>query len=52
MYTISQLFIYPVKSLGGIALPVAQLTDRGFEYDRKWMLVDANNQFLPNGNIP
>jgi uncharacterized protein YcbX len=52
MYTISQLFIYPVKSLGGIALPVAQLTDRGFEYDRKWMLVDANNQFLTQREHP
>ncbi len=46
MYTISQLFIYPVKSLGGFEINAAHLTDRGFQYDRRWMLVDSNNQFL------
>lgn len=24
----------------------ARVTDRGFEYDRRWMLVDSNNRFL------
>ena len=46
MLTVSELYIYPVKSLGGIALPAASLTDRGFEYDRRWMLVDDDNRFL------
>jgi len=46
MLTISQLFIYPIKSLGGIQVNSATLTDRGFEYDRRWMLVDNNNRFL------
>jgi uncharacterized protein YcbX len=46
MLTVSELYIYPVKSLGGIALPAASLTDRGFEYDRRWMLVDENDRFL------
>jgi uncharacterized protein len=52
MYTISQLFIYPVKSLGGIEVPAAELTDRGFQYDRRWMLVDSNNQFLTQREYP
>jgi hypothetical protein len=52
MLTISQLFIYPVKSLGGISLPSAQLTDRGFKYDRRWMLVDENNRFLSQREFP
>lgn len=46
MLTVSQLFIYPIKSLGGIALNTAQLTDRGLQYDRRWMLIDENNRFL------
>jgi uncharacterized protein YcbX len=46
MLRISQLFIYPVKSLGGIELTTAEVTDRGFKYDRRWMLVDKNNRFL------
>lgn len=52
MYTISQLFIYPVKSLGGIEVTEAQLTDRGFQFDRRWMLVDVNNQFLTQRQHP
>ncbi|MDN3654332.1 MOSC domain-containing protein [Ferruginibacter paludis] len=52
MYTISQLFIYPVKSLGGIEITGAQLTDRGFQFDRRWMLVDVNNQFLTQREHP
>jgi uncharacterized protein YcbX len=51
MLTVSQLYIYPVKSLGGIELPAATLTDRGFEYDRRWMLVDANNRFLSQREV-
>ncbi|WP_448698781.1 MOSC domain-containing protein [Mucilaginibacter sp. AW1-3] len=46
MLSISQLFIYPIKSLGGIEVTSAKVTDRGFEYDRRWMLVDENNRFL------
>ncbi len=52
MYTISQLFIYPVKSLGGIEVAAAQLTDRGLQYDRRWMVVDLNNQFLTQREHP
>jgi len=46
MLTVSELFIYPIKSLGGIPVSSAKVTDRGFEYDRRWMLVDLNNRFL------
>jgi uncharacterized protein YcbX len=46
MLQVSQLFVYPIKSLGGIELKSAKVTDRGLEHDRRWMLVDANNRFL------
>jgi uncharacterized protein YcbX len=46
MLRVSQLFVYPIKSLGGIELSSAQITDRGLLYDRRWMLVDANNRFI------
>jgi len=46
MLQISELYIYPVKSLGGIKLDKALITDRGFKYDRRWMLIDANNRFI------
>jgi uncharacterized protein YcbX len=46
MLNVSQLFIYPIKSLGGIALTAARLTSRGLQHDRRWMLIDSNNRFL------
>ena len=52
MYTISQLFIYPVKSLGGFEVTSAQLTDRGLQYDRRFMLIDSSNHFLTQREHP
>jgi uncharacterized protein YcbX len=46
MLLISELYIYPIKSLGGIALIEAKVTERGLEHDRRWMLIDENNRFL------
>ncbi|HTE00252.1 MAG TPA: MOSC N-terminal beta barrel domain-containing protein [Mucilaginibacter sp.] len=51
MLLISQLFIYPIKSLAGIAVDKARVTDRGFEYDRRWMLVDLNNRFISQREV-
>ena len=52
MLQISHLFIHPIKSLGGIEIQNAQLTDRGLEHDRRWMLVDEHNQFLTQRTFP
>ena len=52
MLTISELFIYPIKSLGGISVSSATITARGFEYDRRWMLVDLNNRFITQREFP
>jgi uncharacterized protein YcbX len=52
MMTISQLFIYPIKSLGGIEVNRAEVTDRGFKYDRRWMLVDRQHRFMTQREIP
>ena len=48
---VSQLYIYPIKSLGGIAVSSVNITDRGFEHDRRWMLIDDNNRFLSQREI-
>ena len=52
MLVVSELFIYPIKSLGGIPVNSAKITDRGFQYDRRWMLVDMNNCFLTQREVP
>jgi uncharacterized protein YcbX len=44
--TLSGIFIYPVKSLGGISVPAAELTPLGLRHDRRWLVVDARNRFL------
>lgn len=46
MPIISQLFVYPVKSLRGIAISSAKLTPCGFEHDRQWMIINDNNTFV------
>jgi uncharacterized protein len=52
MYNITRLFIYPVKSLGGFKVAAAQLTDRGFKFDRRFMLIDSSNTFLTQREHP
>lgn len=49
---ISQLLIYPIKSLGGISLQQSQVTSRGLQYDRRFMLVDENNRFVSQREFP
>lgn len=52
MIQVSQLYIYPVKSLGGITKETVEITATGFKYDRKWMLVDENNLFISQRTLP
>jgi len=50
--TIAGLFVYPVKSCGGIAMREARLTERGLEGDRHWMVVDAEGRFISQREAP
>lgn len=43
---ITGLYIYPIKSLGGIAVAEAQVQERGFQYDRRYMLVGPSGKFI------
>ncbi len=49
---LSEIWIYPIKSLGGISLPQAMVQRRGLQYDRRWMLVDGDGQFVSQREIP
>jgi len=46
MLQVSELFIYPIKSLGGIAKQKVDIINTGFKHDRRWMLVDEHHLFL------
>lgn len=50
--SLSEIWIYPIKSLGGIRLQEALLTERGLQYDRRWMLLDEQGQFMTQRQIP
>ncbi|KAA3439187.1 MOSC domain-containing protein [Rufibacter hautae] len=43
---LSEIYIYPIKSLSGISLTSAQVEERGLQYDRRWMLIDDSGIFL------
>jgi uncharacterized protein len=43
---LSQIWIYPIKSLGGIQLTSSTVMGKGLRYDRRWMLVDPDGRFL------
>lgn len=49
---LTRLYIYPVKSLGGISLTNSEVEDRGLKYDRRWMLVDEEGKFLTQRKFP
>jgi uncharacterized protein YcbX len=46
MAAITSLFVFPVKSLGGIAVSESLVAKRGLEHDRRWMIVDADGVFM------
>ena len=50
--TLSQLYIYPVKSLAGIALSESDLEHTGLRFDRRWMIVTADGKFLTQRSQP
>jgi len=52
MLQLSEIYIYPIKSLGGIRLESANITTRGLENDRRFMLVDENGRFMSQREHP
>ncbi len=49
---ITQLCVFPVKSLRGIILETATLTGHGLAGDRDWLVLDSAGRFLGQRNIP
>lgn len=50
--TVTQLAIYPVKSLAGIALQAMTLGARGPAFDRHWMVADPQGRFITQREQP
>ena len=51
MIQITDLFIYPVKSLKGIGLDISKTGQRGLEFDREWMITDNSYHFISQREI-
>ena len=51
MIQVTDIYIYPVKSLKGIPLKEAETGLRGFKYDREWMITDSDYEFLTQREI-
>ncbi len=51
-FLLSQINIYPVKSLAGISVNSWPVNATGLVHDRKWMLIDHNRQFLSQRVLP
>lgn len=51
MHTLTALYTYPIKSLGGIQLHESIVQPRGLQYDRRWMLVDTEGRFVSQREV-
>ncbi len=49
---LKEIWIYPIKSLGGIRLPSSLVMGKGLRYDRRWMLVDEQDTFMTQRIYP
>jgi uncharacterized protein YcbX len=49
---VTGLYVYPVKSMKGIALDEAVLTDKGLLHDRLWMVVRPDGRFVTQRGLP
>ncbi len=52
MIKVSELYIYPIKSGASISIKKTELDELGLVNGRRWMLVDENNQFLSQRQLP
>jgi len=49
---LSALHLYPIKSSAPLAVEAARVQTRGLEYDRRWMVVDADGRFITGRELP
>jgi uncharacterized protein YcbX len=49
---VTALYVYPVKGCAGLAVDRAVVVERGFDRDRRWMIVDADGMFVTQRSRP
>jgi len=48
---LQDIYIYPIKSLGGVRLEKAEVQEKGLQYDRRWLLIDEDNKFITQRKV-
>lgn len=49
---VSELYVYPIKSCQGIKLQQAEVTAKGFRWDREMMVISRRGKFLTQRQFP
>ncbi len=52
MLRLTDIYIYPVKSLAGIRVSEANIEMRGLQYDRRWVITDPEGLFFTQRTTP
>jgi len=52
MIQLTELYIYPVKSMAGIRLQKSKVDTLGLQYDRRWMVVTPKGHFMTQRMYP
>lgn len=50
--SIAALNVFPIKSCAGVTLTETLVIETGFEFDRAWMVVDAEGMFVTQRELP
>ena len=43
---LEEIWVYPIKSLPGLSVKTWEVVNTGLQFDRQWMLIDQEGQFL------
>jgi 2Fe-2S type ferredoxin len=52
LQTLTDIYIYPIKSVKAINQPAAKVEKKGLKFDRRYMLIDQQGQFITGRSYP
>ena len=52
MQTLTEIYIYPIKSTGAIRLPLSAVEEKGLVFDRRYMLINKDKAFITGRSHP
>jgi uncharacterized protein YcbX len=52
MPTLSDLYVYPIKSCAGLSVTAWEVDAFGLRYDRRWMITTPEGQFITQRELP